>query len=234
MESDKSKKIIVALDVGSYSEAIALVEKLPDVTFWKVGLELFLGAGPAILNYLRQNHKRIFLDLKFHDIPNTVAKACQQSAQFGVELVTVHGAAGSEAMRSAQEQLANQGLQLPKIIAITALTSLSSEQLDQELHINLAMPDYVLAMARLAQAANLGGVVCSPQEVTLLKQACGADFLAICPGIRPDWAEAGEQRRSSTPQAALAGGADYLVIGRPITAAADPKGAWLRICEEIA
>lgn len=231
-------RIIVPLDVPTGVEAIALVEKLPQVTFWKVGLELFVSSGAEILTTLRQRQKRIFLDLKLHDIPNTVAGASRAAASYGVDLLTIHAAAGKDALyracTAAQQGAKEAGVSPPKLIAITLLTSISSRQLAFELKIPLELPEYALQMALLAKDSGLDGAVCSPQEVEQLRQTCGDDFLLVCPGVRPSWAEAGDQKRSLTPAQAIKAGADYLVIGRPITAAADPESAWNRICDELA
>jgi orotidine-5'-phosphate decarboxylase len=233
-----AERVIVPLDVSSEREAIALVEQLPQVTFWKVGLELFVSSGPSILTALKARQKRIFLDLKFHDIPNTVAGACRAAARHGVDLVTLHATNGKEALQAAQRAAeagaAEIGNDPPKLLAITLLTSLTARSLAFELKIPLELPEYVLHMALLAQENGLAGAVCSPQEAASLRQSCGNDFLLICPGVRPTWAEAKDQRRIVTPAAALQAGADYLVIGRPITAAADPVAAFERICEELA
>ncbi|MDY7023294.1 MAG: orotidine-5'-phosphate decarboxylase [Cyanobacteriota bacterium] len=232
-----TEKIIVPLDVSSLEEAIALVEKLPEVSFWKVGLELFVSSGPEILTQLKQRQKRIFLDLKFHDIPNTVAGACRAASQYGVDLMTIHATAGKVALKAAQNALeegANSASQpLPKLIAITLLTSLNSRELAFDLKIPLELPEYALQMALLAQESGLAGAVCSPQEAEQLRRTCGDDFLLVCPGVRPTWAEKGDQQRSFTPSQALKAGANYLVIGRPITASDDPAVALERICEEI-
>lgn len=231
-------RIIVPLDVSSEAQAIALVEQLPQVTFWKVGLELFVSSGPNILRTLKDRQKRIFLDLKFHDIPNTVAGACREAAAYGVDLITVHATAGRQALQAASsaalEGSEKAGCPPAKLIAITLLTSLNSRDLAFDLKIPLELPEYVLQMALLAKDARLDGVVCSPQEVEQLRQTCGDDFLLVCPGVRPKWAEAGDQRRAMTPSDAIKAGADYLVIGRPITAATDPVAAWERICDELA
>jgi len=233
-----TERIIVPLDVPTESAAIALIDTLPQVTFWKVGLELFVSSGPGILATLKNRQKRIFLDLKFHDIPNTVAGACRAAARYGVDLLTIHATAGREALKSAcvaiQEGADEASISPPKLIAITLLTSLSSRQLAMDLKIPLELPEYALQMALLAQETSLDGAVCSPQEVEQLRQTCGDDFLLVCPGVRPSWAEAGDQRRSLTPVQAIKAGADYLVIGRPITAASDPELAWKRLCDELA
>ena len=232
-----SDRIIVPLDVPTEAAAIALLDRLPQVTFWKVGLELFVSTGPSLLKILKERQKRIFLDLKFHDIPNTMAGACRSAAQYGVDLLTVHAAAGQIALKAAQaaaiEGAQAAGVTPPNLIAITVLTSLSSRALAFELKIPLELNDYALQMALLAQESGLAGAVCSPQEVAQLRDTLGRDFLLVCPGVRPTWAAAGDQQRSLTPAVALKAGADYLVIGRPITAAPDPVAAFDRICEEI-
>ncbi len=231
-------RIIVPLDVPTKEAAIAQVEKLPQVSFWKVGLELFVSSGAEILTTLKQRQKRIFLDLKLHDIPNTVAGACRGASRYGVDLLTIHAAAGrdalNEATRGVQEGALEAGVSPPKLIAITLLTSISTRQLAFDLKIPLELPEYALQMALLAQESGLDGAVCSPQEVEQLRQTCGDDFLLVCPGVRPSWAEVGDQKRSLTPAQAIAAGADYLVIGRPITAASEPQSAWNRICDELA
>ncbi|MCU0544076.1 MAG: orotidine-5'-phosphate decarboxylase [Oscillatoriaceae cyanobacterium Prado104] len=233
----RENKIIVPLDVPTEEEAIALLDKLPDVSFWKVGLELFVSCGPAIIAILKERQKRIFLDLKFHDIPNTVAGACRAAAKYHVDLLTIHATCGKDALQAAQlalaEGLATVNQPIPKLIAITLLTSLNSRQLAFELKVPLELPEYALHMALLAQETGLAGAVCSPQEVEQLRRTCGDDFLLVCPGVRPKWAEGGDQKRSMTPKAAIDAGADYLVIGRPITAAGDPVVAFARICEEL-
>lgn len=231
-------QIIVPLDVSTETDAIALIDLLPDVSFWKVGLELFVSTGTNILKILKDRQKRIFLDLKLHDIPNTVAGASKAAARYGVDLLTIHSTCGKEALTSAsaaiQQGATEAGVAPTKLIAITVLTSLSARQLAFELKIPLELPDYALQMALMAQEAGLDGAVCSPQEVEQIKANCGKDFLLVCPGVRPSWADAGDQKRSLTPAQAIAFGADYLVIGRPITAANDPKAAWQRICDELA
>ena len=236
--STPAEKIIVPLDVSSEAQAIEWIDRLPQVTFWKVGLELFVSGGPSILTALKSRQKRVFLDLKLHDIPNTMAGACRSAAAYGVDLLTLHATAGKTALKASQAA-AEQGaiaadLPAPNLIAITVLTSLSAQSLAFELKIPLELSDYALQMALLAKESGLAGAVCSPQEVMQLRQICGDDFLLVCPGVRPVWAEAGDQRRSLTPAAALKAGADYLVIGRPITTAPDPAEAFDRICAEMA
>jgi len=231
-------RVIVPLDVPTKAAAIALLDLLPEVAFWKVGLELFVSQGAEILTILKERQKRIFLDLKLHDIPNTMAGACRVAAGFGVDLLTVHATAGRNALQAAQAAAvegANQaGYPPPKLIAITLLTSLTSRDLAFDLKIPVELPEYTLEMALLAQESGLPGAVCSPQEAAQLRQTCGDEFLLVCPGVRPSWAAAGDQKRMMSPREAIASGANYLVIGRPITAAANPVAAWERICEELA
>lgn len=233
-----NNKIIVPLDVPTQEQAIALIEQLPQVTFWKVGLELFVSTGSEILTILKERQKRIFLDLKFHDIPNTVAGACRAAGRYGVDLLTIHATAGRKALQAAktavEEGATQAGCSPPKLIAITILTSLNSRELAFDLKIPLELPEYALQMALLAKESGLDGAVCSPQEVSQLRETCGDDFLLVCPGVRPKWAEASDQQRTLTPSEAIKAGANYLVIGRPITAAPDPAAAFEKICEEIA
>ncbi|MDY7008548.1 MAG: orotidine-5'-phosphate decarboxylase [Cyanobacteriota bacterium] len=230
-------KIIVPLDVPTEASAIALIDELPEIIWWKVGLELFVSCGPKIISILKERQKRIFLDLKFHDIPNTVAGACRVAASYGVDLLTIHATAGRVALTAAQEAVVEgakvTGENPPRLIAITILTSLTSRDVAFDLKIPLELPEYALQMALLAQESGLGGAVCSPQEVEQLRRVCGDDFVLVCPGVRPTWAEKGDQKRSLTPTQAIKAGADYLVIGRPITAADDPKEALKRICQEF-
>lgn len=230
-------RIIVPLDVPGEPEALTLIDSLPQVNFWKVGLELFVATGGTVLQQLKARQKRIFLDLKFHDIPNTMAGACRSAAQYGVDLLTVHAAAGQIALQKAQEAAiagANAaGCPPPNLIAITLLTSISPRALAFELKIPLELNDYALQMALLAKSSGLAGAVCSPQEASQLRSICGDDFLLVTPGVRPTWAEAGDQKRSLTPAEALKAGASYLVIGRPITASPDPIAAFERICNEL-
>ena len=237
MTLSPQERVIVALDVSTEQEAIAWLDRLPDVTFWKVGLELFVSCGPAILAELKARQKRIFLDLKFHDIPNTMAGACRAAGRYGVDLMTVHAPAGKvaleQAVQAAQEGAIAAGYPAPQLLAVTVLTSIDSRTLAFELKVPLELPDYVLQLTLLAQSAGISGIVCSPQEVEPLRRSLGQDVLLVCPGVRPTWAIAGDQRRVFTPEATVQAGADYLVIGRPITAAEDPVAAFQRICDDL-
>ncbi|MFK8182763.1 MAG: orotidine-5'-phosphate decarboxylase [Phormidesmis sp.] len=232
------EKIIVPLDVPGEAAAIALIDALPQITFWKVGLELFVSSGPNILKALTSRNKRIFLDLKLHDIPNTMAGASRAAGRYGVDLLTVHASSGSVALKAAQtaanEGAAEAGCAAPTVIAVTLLTSINRDALARELHVPTETGEYAQKMAVLAKESGLGGAVCSPHEATMLRQQCGDDFALVCPGVRPSWAQKGDQQRVMTPGDAVRAGADYLVIGRPITQAADRAGAIARICEEIA
>lgn len=236
MPTTADQRIIVPLDVPSAQAALALVEALPQVSFWKVGLELFVSAGPALIEALRARQKRVFLDLKFHDIPNTMAGACAAAGRYGVDLMTVHVAAGKEALVAAQTAAIAgaeaAGVDPPVVLGVTLLTSISPNTLAEELKIPLGSTDYALQMALLAQDSGLGGAVCSPQEASQLRRFLPVDFALVCPGVRPTWASHQDQRRTLTPIQALQAGATYLVIGRPITADSDPAAAFERICEE--
>ena len=226
------QRIIVPLDVPNLEDAIDLVNKLPQVTFWKVGLELFVSAGSDILKFLQDKEKQIFLDLKFHDIPNTVAGACRSASKYGVDLLTLHATMGRKALQGAVEAISTAE-KPPKLLAITLLTSLNSRDLAFDLKIPLELPEYALQMALLARESGIAGAVCSPHEVSQLREVCGDDFLLVCPGVRPSWAATGDQKRVMTPAQTIQAGADYLVIGRPITKAENPVSAWLKICAEI-
>ena len=232
-----SQRIIVPLDVPSLEIAVTLIDRLPQVEFWKVGLELFISAGPDILTALKARQKRIFLDLKLHDIPNTMARASRIAAQYGVDLLTVHAAAGKAALSSAQtavlEAAQSLGVKPPQIVAVTVLTSIDGRSLAFDLKVPLELSDYVLQLGLLAKDCGLPGIVCSPHEASLMRRVLGADAILVCPGVRPKGSRSGDQRRIMTPREALQAGATYLVIGRPITEATDPPAAFERICEEL-
>ncbi len=225
-------KVIVALDYPAAAPALALAERLePSQCRLKVGKELFTATGPALLEQLLQRGFEIFLDLKFHDIPNTTAQACKAAASLGVWMVNVHALGGRKMLEAAREAIANS-VQQPKLIAVTMLTSMAQEDL-ADLGINATPAEMVLRLAKLARASGLDGVVCSAQEAALLRKHCGDEFCLVTPGIRPAQASPDDQSRVMTPQAALLAGSSYLVIGRPITRAADPLQALLDINKEI-
>ena len=233
---DPKERIIIALDVGTKREALALMEKLQQARIFKIGLELFTAEGPALLKETIRMGKRPFLDLKFNDIPNTAAGAVRSATRNGASLLTLHATGGKEMMaaaaRAAREESATTGKERPLLLGVTVLTSLKDEELHQ---IGYAHPvaDQVLRLAALARDSGLDGVVCSPHEIEIIKKECGRDFIVVAPGIRPAWAAAQDQKRIMTPAEALAKGADYLVIGRPITGAPSPDEAYLKVLAEI-
>jgi len=215
-------KILVALDFSSEQAALQLVDQLdPGQCGLKVGKEMFTYFGPQLVRQLVDRRFNVFLDLKFHDIPNTVAKAVTAAADLGVWMVNVHACGGERMMVAAKEALKPFGKQAPKLIAVTVLTSMEQSDLKQ-IGLDCAPSEQVLRLARLTHASGLDGVVCSAQEASLLKQELGSDFQLVTPGIRPAGSERGDQRRVMTPAEAMAAGSDYLVIGRPITQAAAP------------
>ena len=225
-------KIIIALDYPSAAPALALADKLqPSLCRLKVGKELFTATGPALLEQLMNRGFEIFLDLKFHDIPNTTAQACKAAAGFGVWMVNVHALGGRKMLEAAREAIASSARR-PKLIAVTLLTSMAQDDL-AGIGINATPAEMVLRLATLARECGLDGVVCSAQEAALLRKQCGTDFCLVTPGIRPVQASLDDQLRVMTPQAALRAGASYLVIGRPITQAVDPLQALLDINKEI-
>jgi orotidine-5'-phosphate decarboxylase len=227
-----STRIIVALDYADAASALALAGRLdPALCRLKVGKELFTVAGPDLVRTLVARGFDVFLDLKFHDIPNTVAAACRAAAGLGVWMMNVHASGGRRMMIAAQEALADLA-QRPLLIAVTVLTSMSAEDLN-EVGIADAPADQVLRLARLSKQCKLDGVVCSAQEASMLRADLGADFRLVTPGIRPAGSDAGDQRRVMTPAEALRAGSTDLVIGRPITAAPDPLAALKQIQSEI-
>lgn len=225
-------KIIVALDYADETAALAMARQLdPAQCKVKVGKELFTAAGPALVEQLVSFGFAVFLDLKFHDIPNTVAAACRAAARLGVWMVNLH-ASGGKAMMAAARAAIPAGENAPKLIAVTLLTSLGRDDL-VELGITGTPEEVVLRLAMLAQTTGLDGVVCAAREASQLRAACGAQFCLVTPGIRPVDARADDQQRIMTPVGAIAAGANYLVIGRPITRAPDPLAALESINQEI-
>ncbi|WP_341503769.1 orotidine-5'-phosphate decarboxylase [Gallaecimonas sp. GXIMD4217] len=215
--------VIVALDFADKAKALALVDRLePSACRLKVGKEMFTLFGPDFVRELVARGFDVFLDLKFHDIPNTVAKAVAAAAELGVWMVNVHASGGSCMMKAAKEALATYGDKAPLLIAVTVLTSMTDEEL-AELGVDADQAQQqVLRLARLAKDSGLDGVVCSAKEAALLKGELGQDFKLVTPGIRPAGSDAGDQRRVMTPVDAVQAGADYLVMGRPITQADEP------------
>ncbi len=225
-------RLIVALDVSSATAAHKTVEALgglaPTV---KVGSQLFVAEGPSLVSELVAAGKRVFLDLKFHDIPNTVAGGVRSAVELGVSMLTVHAAGGSAMLRAAVEA-ARQAPKPPLVLAVTVLTSLSDADL-QEIGVAGRTRDHALVLATLAQNCGCDGVVASPHEARIIRQDLGSGFVVVTPGIRPAGSGKGDQSRVNTPAEAMAAGADYLVVGRPITEAADPRRAAEEIIKEI-
>lgn len=225
-------KIIVALDYADSASALNLVNQLdPSLCKLKVGKELFTAAGPQFVEKLIAKDFQVFLDLKFHDIPNTVAKACEAASNLGVWMLNVHASGGTAMMQAALEGV-DKSSHSPYLIAVTVLTSMSQENL-HEIGIENNIENQVLKLAKLTQLAGLHGVVCSALEAKLLKQQLPAEFLLVTPGIRPANAGKDDQTRILTPTQALTVGASYLVIGRPITQATNPIDALIAINQEI-
>jgi orotidine-5'-phosphate decarboxylase len=222
-------RLIVALDVNSRDSALSLVQTLrPRVQRFKVGLELFTACGPALVREILEKGGQVFLDLKFHDIPNTVARAAVSAARLGVGMFTIHLSGGPLMARRAADELEAHcqvyRVQRPKILGVTVLTSLSPADLE-ELGVGRSVEDQVVALAEMGKAAGLDGVVCSPLEARLIREVCGREFLVVTPGIRPEGSEPDDQSRTLTPKVALEAGADFLVVGRPIVKADDPLEA---------
>jgi orotidine-5'-phosphate decarboxylase len=232
-------RLIVALDVPSAAEARALIAELRDeVGVFKCGLELFTSCGTEIFTMARECGVKIFFDAKFHDIPNTVAQACRAAVKNGVDIFNLHATGGQAMMeaaaRATAEQHAEVGGTKPALIAVTILTSMSAEALKNDLKVSLPLNEMVPYLASLAKASGLDGVVASAQEAESIRQVCGDDFLIVTPGIRPAWAEANDQSRIVTPRDAIARGADYIVVGRPIVKAANRVEAARKVVEELA
>jgi orotidine-5'-phosphate decarboxylase len=235
---DGAERIIVALDFSTAKEALDMADLLGgQVSFFKVGMELFTSTGPDIIKALHERDCKVFLDLKFHDIPNTVKRTCEIVLEFGVELFNLHASGGSEMMAQASRALREGAIALgkkaPSLLAVTILTSIDDKILNEELGVARSVKEQVVHLAKMAKEAGVNGVVASPLEIKAIRQACGEDFYIVTPGVRPAWAVKGDQRRVMTPSEAINHGADYIVVGRPITASKDPLEAAKRISEEI-
>jgi orotidine-5'-phosphate decarboxylase len=222
-------KIIVALDVGTKEQALTLVDQLRDqITFFKVGLQLYTAAGTEVVRQILASGAKIFLDLKLHDIPNTIAGAVRSSGEVGVQMLTIHLSGGAEMIRAAVAAR-SPGM---SILGVTVLTSLTEEML-YEIGVSGRMNEHVLRLARLGVDAEIDGVVASPHEIKALRNEFGSKIKIIAPGVRPKGAEAGDQKRFMSPRRALEAGADYLVIGRPVIAHANPREAVKEILTEM-
>ncbi len=232
------EKIIVALDVPTREAALDIIAELGDhVGAYKVGMQLYNAIGPDIIRDIHQKGGKVFLDLKFHDIPNTVAEAARVAAGLGVFMLNVHASGGYEMMQKAAQALREaaekEGLPRPLLIAVTVLTSMGQNELKEEIGVERTLSEQVVSLACLAKKAGLDGVVASALEIEVIREACGDDFLIVTPGIRPKTAAMNDQKRVMTPGEAVKTGADYLVIGRPITQAEDRLKAVKDIIDEI-
>ena len=232
-------RLIIPLDVPTLEEARALVEKLgPYVGLFKVGMELFHSEGPAVVQMVNELHKPPFLDEKFHDIPNTVAGASAAVTRLGIKMFNVHALGGKDmmakALASASATATALNLPCPLVLGVTILTSIDESILLDQMGIGRPLEEQALRLAQLAQEAGLDGVVASALEAPLIKAECGESFIVVCPGIRPAGTSVDDQVRTVTPRLARESGADYIVVGRPITKAADPVVAAQRVVEELA
>jgi orotidine-5'-phosphate decarboxylase len=226
-------ELIVALDVPSSESLQRILDPLPkEVTWCKVGLELFTSEGPGVLRYLKKQGKKIFLDLKFHDIPNTVAGAVASAARHEVDMLTLHAGGGREMLKRAVDAAGEFGGSAPKLIAVTTLTSLGQSDL-HELGVARSLADHTLALGEMAISAGVDGIVCSPHEAAAFRCSLGAKPILITPGIRPAGSDVNDQKRVATPEAAIKAGANFIVVGRPITQAPDIREAALQILKEI-
>ncbi|QNI41623.1 orotidine-5'-phosphate decarboxylase [Synechococcus sp. A15-28] len=234
---DPADRIIVALDGMAPEQALRFAAQVDGLRWVKVGLELFVQAGPEVVALLREQGLRVFLDLKFHDIPATMAGACRRAAALGAELITVHACSGSEALQAAQaaavEGAQTAGLDAPTLLAVTVLTSWQEQRLQRELAITQGIAERVPALAQLSATAGIGGCVCSPLEASALRAQHPEPFALVTPGIRPKGTAIGDQARVMGPAEALAAGASQLVIGRPISKADDPSAAFAACCAEL-
>lgn len=231
-------RLIVALDVSDAGKAFELVEQLaPHTGMFKVGMELFYSQGIEVIRQIKKRNGRIFLDLKLHDIPNTVARAARVLARLGVDMINVHAAGGREMMQAASEAVRQEsetlGIKPPLIIAVTILTSISQETFKNELGFPGEIGERVSAWARMAEDAGMDGVVASPREVTAIRRVCGPEFVIVTPGVRPAGSTRDDQKRVMSPGEAIKAGSTYLVVGRPITGAADPIQGARAVVEEI-
>lgn len=230
------KDVIIACDFGNAADALAFLDKFSACEckpFVKIGMELFYGSGPDIVREIKRRGHKIFLDLKLHDIPNTVKKTMKVLSALDVDMTNVHAAGTIEMMKAALEGLTRPDGSRPILIAVTQLTSTSEERMQKDLLINAGIAETIAHYAANAKEAGLDGVVCSPLEASLVKEACGKDFVAVTPGIRFADAAADDQVRITTPAKAREIGSDFIVVGRPITAAADPVAAYNRCIEEF-
>jgi len=237
-EMKTKDRLVVALDVDDASLALGLVDELKaSVGMFKVGHQLFTAHGPDIVRKIRERGSKVFLDLKYHDIPHTVAKASAEAVKLGASIFNVHALGGFDMMRAAAEaarETAGQlGVPVPAVLAVTVLTSMDEQCLRRELKISRSLPRTVRHLAELAERAGLHGVVASPQEIALLRRAIGRQFIILTPGVRPAGSGKDDQKRTMTPGEAVAAGADYIVVGRPVLGAVDRASAVQVILDDI-
>ncbi|MBO5590847.1 MAG: orotidine-5'-phosphate decarboxylase [Acidaminococcaceae bacterium] len=235
MQSDP--RLIAALDFPTAEAAQQAVKEIGDaVSYYKVGMELYYAAGNDMIRFLKENGKKVFLDLKLQDIPNTVASALKVETALGVDMINVHAVGGKKMMEAAskavKEKAEELGIERPKLLAVTILTSMDEEQF-ADLNYNNTIAEQVVSLAKLAKAAGLDGVVASPKEAAAIRKACGPDFLIVTPGVRPAGSALDDQSRVTTPAQAFANGSSHIVVGRPIMKAKDRKEAAAAIVEEI-
>ncbi len=228
------KDVIVALDFADAKQTIDFLDKFKDVKpFVKIGMELFYAEGPSVVKEIKKRGHKIFLDLKLHDIPTTVKKAMRVLSGLDIDMCNLHAAGAIEMMRAAKEGLTREDGSRPLLIAVTQLTSTDQQTLKQQLLIDKPMEETVLSYAANARRAGLDGVVCSPKEAGKVHAECGNDFLTVTPGVRFAGGDVGDQKRVTTPSEAKALGSDYIVVGRPITAATDPVDAYMRCVKDF-
>lgn len=228
------KDVIIACDFASAEDTFKFLDKFTEEKpFVKIGMELFYAEGPSIVREIKRRGHKIFLDLKLHDIPNTVKKSMAVLSKLDVDMTNLHAAGTIDMMKAALEGLTREDGTRPILIAVTQLTSTSEERMQKELLINASINDTIVKYAQNAKAAGLDGVVCSPLEAGMVKQACSKDFITVTPGVRFADGEVGDQVRVTTPEKAREIGSDYIVVGRPITQADDPVAAYRRCCKEF-
>lgn len=232
-------RIVLALDVDSAEEAMQLVKELKDyVGVFKIGMQLYNSTGPDIVKMVNQLGGKVFVDLKFHDIPNTAGSAAKVMTRLNAFMFNVHAAGGRAMMKrvaeDSRDEAVKQGKEMPLVLGVTVLTSISQKEMQEDMFIkDMNVEDLVTKWSLMAKESGLGGVVCSPQEIKAIRQACGPEFKIVTPGIRPAWAATNDQKRITTPRQALDMGADYMVIGRPITKAENPREAAQKIIDEL-
>ena len=228
------KDVIIACDFASAKDTFEFLDKFTEEKpFVKIGMELFYAEGPEIVREIKRRGHKIFLDLKLHDIPNTVKKSMAVLSKLDVDMTNLHAAGTIDMMKAALEGLTREDGTRPILIAVTQLTSTSEERMQNELLINASINDTIVKYAQNAKEAGLDGVVCSPLEAGMVKDACSSDFITVTPGVRFAYGEVGDQVRVTTPEKAKEIGSDYIVVGRPITQADDPVAAYRRCCAEF-